>query len=69
MSLPQESREQLLGAQRRALPEVWRAEVRAVLLAYEEREGAASALGVGLDTLASWLRHDPELQAIVTYPG
>ncbi len=67
MSLPQESRERLLGAQRRVLPDVWRAEVRAVLLAYEEREGAASALGVDMHTLARWLQDDPELQAIAAH--
>ena len=63
MSLPQEPREGLLEALRAAAPAQWRAQVRAVLVAYEEVEAAARALGIQAATLREWLAEEPGLGA------
>lgn len=62
MSLPQESRERLLLALRAAAPDQWRAQVRAVLRAYDgERDDAARALGIDRARLDEWIAEAPEL--------
>lgn len=63
MSLPQEPREALLTALRAAAPGEWRAQVRAVLVAYEAVEAAARALGIKAATLRTWLAEEPGLAA------
>jgi len=67
MSIPQEPREALLEALRGVDHPLWLAQVGAVLRAYQEREGAARALGVQGHTLAVWLADEPVLRAILEH--
>ena len=63
MTLPSEDRERLLVALRRVDPAEFRAQVRAVLAAYGEVTGAATALRIASPTLAAWIAEDPALAA------
>lgn len=61
MTLPSESRERLLLALRRADPDAFRREVRAVLLAQASTSAAARALGLAETTLRALIADDPQL--------
>lgn len=61
MTLPAEPREPLLLALRRADPDAFRREVRAVLSAQASASAGARALGLREVTLRSLLADDPEL--------
>lgn len=61
MTLPAEPRERLLLALRRADPDAFRREVRAVLAAQQSTRAAARALGLAEATLRAAIAGDPEL--------
>lgn len=66
MTLPSEDRERLLVALRRADPEAFRGQVRAVLVAYASVDDAAVALRVRVEALRAWIERDASLIAGVT---
>jgi 3-methyladenine DNA glycosylase/8-oxoguanine DNA glycosylase len=61
MTLPSEPRERLLLALRRADPDAFRREVRAVLAAQLSTSAAARALGLAEATLRAAIADDPGL--------